>query len=339
MAWDTTRSTGDIYEAADHNETILQVKQSHRYHGFVNRTDSVLAWTDSTPDRTLTITGTYTYYYQGTAVAVSTSKAAQITNTVGLWWIYFSDAAGTLTASQGFPALTTTVVVATVWWNGTVGNIYDERHGYDRNLSWHAWAHQTIGCRYQSPGLAFTFTPATPTVAFALGSGTLWDEDINFSVPASSAYVPTAHAGRIFYQIGASTFNRVTAVSTRPYLWNAGTSRVQFVDSSNSYTLTDIDSGKYVNVWLYGTMDKNILSSGNGTCAMFVVETIAGGTGYNTTALARAAPVPDISNMGLNPEVKLLYRIVVKGDGTELGFFVFESETNLYQNRSISLCV
>ena len=317
MAWNSTVVDGSTVDySADHNEQINQITQRHKYHGFENRTDSTLTWTNSTPDRTLTITGTYKYYYQGTLVQkTAATDSVQITNTAGLWWIYFSDGAGTLTASQGYPALTTTVVVATVWWNGTAGFICDERHGYDRNLSWHGWAHQTIGIRYQT-GLAFTFTPATPTVAFALGSGTLWDEDIAFSVPASSAYVPTAHAGRIFYKTAATTFTCDSAVSTRPYKWNSGTSRVQFVDSANAYALTDIDSAKYVNVFLYGTMDKNVLSSGNGTNAMFVCETIAGGTGYNTTALARDAPVPDISNMGLNPEIKLLYRIVVKGDGT-----------------------
>lgn len=291
------------------------VAAKKKFHGFVDRTSSTLTWTDSTPDRTLTITGTYTYYYQGVLNSISTAKAAQITNTNGLWWIYF-DSAGVLTASQNFPALTTSVVVCTVWWNGTAGFIHEERHGYTRDLDWHAWAHQCLGIRYQT-GLAFTFTPATPTVAFALGGGTLWDEDIGFSVPASSAYLPTPHAGRIFYKTNPGTsFVCDTAVSTRPYKWNSGSSRVQFVNSASSYALTDCSDSKYTNVWLYGTMDKNVLSSGNGTNAMFVVETIAGSDGWNSASVARQQPAPDISGLGLNPEIKLLYRIVVKGDGT-----------------------
>lgn len=315
VAWDDVKSSGQAVPSANWNEHVNQTKQRHKYHGFENRADSLLTWTDSTPDRTLTVSGTYKYYYQGTLIQkTGASDAAQITNTRGLWWIYF-DSGGTLTANQGFPALATTVVVATVWWNGTYGHIYDERHGYGRNLDWHGWAHQTIGIRYQT-GLAFTFTPATPTIAFALGSGTLWDEDIAFSVPASSTYVPTAHAGRIFYKTAASTFVCADAVSTRPYKWNSSSSRVQFVDSSNSHTLTDCSDSKYVNMFLYGTMDKNVLSSGNGTNAMFVVETIADSNGWNSASVARQQPVPDISAMGLNPEIKLLYRIVVKGDGT-----------------------
>ena len=315
MAWDSIKSPTDLITSADYNAHVLQTNQRHRYHGFENRTDSTLTWTNTTPDRTLTITGTYNYYYQGTKVSISTSKAVQLTNTPGLWWIYFSDNTGTLAATQGFPALESTVLVCTVWWNGTAGHIYEERHGYNRNLSWHAWAHSSIGCRYQS-GLAFTFTPATPTIAFALGGGTLWDEDIQFSVPASSAYLPTPNTCRVFYQTGASTFTNVSAPSTLPYLWNSGTSRVRFVNSANSYALTDCTANNYVNVWMYGTMSKGILSSGNGTNCMIVVETIGGASGYSSATNARAISPPDISGMGLNPEIKLLYRVVVKGDGT-----------------------
>lgn len=30
---------------------------------------------------------------------------------------------------------------------GTVALLFDERHSYDRDLEWHAWAHNTIGSR------------------------------------------------------------------------------------------------------------------------------------------------------------------------------------------------
>jgi hypothetical protein len=313
VAWDAVRANGDVFDASEQNEEINQIKQRQKYHGFLNRTDSILAWTDSTPDRTLTITGTYVYYYQGTANAISTSKAVQITNTVGLWWIYFNTA-GTLTASQTPPAHPTNVVVCCVYWNGTHGFIREERHGYNRNLDWAYWAHNTIGCRYGS-GLLIGITGVGATAAFTLNSGSIYDEDINFTIPASSAYVPTANAGRIKYQIGATAFTFDTAVSLIPFKWNSGTSRVQFPDSTNAYALTDLATNKYVNIWVYATPDLNVLSSGNGTCATFIMETIAGNVGYTSAALARAAPVQDVSASGLSPEIKIIYRLVVDGSG------------------------
>ena len=93
MAWNSTVVDGSTVDyAADHNEQTNQITQRHKYHGFENRTDSTLTWTNSTPDRTLTITGTYKYYYQGTLVQkTAATDSVQITNTAGLWWIYFSD--------------------------------------------------------------------------------------------------------------------------------------------------------------------------------------------------------------------------------------------------------
>jgi hypothetical protein len=292
-------------------KTVTDTKQI--YHGFVNRTSSTLTWTDSTPDRTLTITGTYTYYYQGSLVTVSTPKAVQIPNVAGLYAIYF-DAAGALTQGTSFPSYKTVVPVCYVYWNGSTGFIREERHGYDSNVEWHTWAHNTIGCRYGT-GLSFSFAGVGGSATYATLAGVIWDEDIQFVVPASADFVPTAHAGRIWYQNGAATLLFDSAVSTIPFKWNSGTSRVQFVDSTNAYSLTDLAANRYCNIWVYVTPDKNVNSSGNGTCISFMMETIAGNVGYISASAARSAPIQDLSAMGVSPEIKIIYRLVVDGSG------------------------
>ena len=280
------------------------------YHGFVNRTSSTLTWTNTSPDRTMTITGTYVYWYQGNQITVSTSKAVQITNTTGLWYIYFNSS-GVLTASQTFPGYEVAVTVCYVMWNGTAGIVVDERHGYQRNRQWHTWAHNTIGCRYQA-GIAVTASGVGAAATFSSTSGDIWDEDIDFTLPASSAFT-TANACRIIYQIAASgvdSYTFVTAPTTIPFLWNTGTSRVRYVNAAGPYALDDINTNKYVNVWVYATPDIN-------QPIYMMVETIATATtGYNSAAAARLVASPTLSLVGLFPEMRFLYRLVIKGNGT-----------------------
>lgn len=276
-------------------------------HGFVNRTDSTLVWTNTSPDRTLTITGTFVYYYQGTKITVSGSPAAQITNTPGLWFIYFNSA-GVLTAAQGsVPSFETTVIVCTIWWNGTAGIVQDERHSYNRDRDWHLNAHLTIGARYENDGgLALVASGTGAAASFSTTAGYIWDEDIRFRVVASSSFTEV-NKGRIWYQTGATTYTFVTAPSAIPFYWLSN--KVKYVNAAGPYALADVDSNRYVNVWVYGTTDIN-------QPVYFLLETIATATtGYNSASTARNVAPPNLVGLGLAPEMKLLYRIVVKGDG------------------------
>ncbi len=273
------------------------------WHGFENRTASTLVWTNAGPDRTLTITGTFTYFYYGTRVVVSSSPAVQITNTPGLWYFYFASN-GTLTATQIFPPFDNGVIVATVYWNGTVGTVNDERHGYARNLSWHAWAHNTIGARYGS-GLDLSTAGSAGTATFSVSTGTIYDEDIAFSTAA-----PTTSAV-MWYQtaVTAPGYTTDNTLSTIPFKWNSGTSRVQYVNAAGPYTLADAGVNRYVNVWFYGT-------TGLTSPVYILVETIATATGGHTSAAnARLIAPPSLGLLGLPAEMKILFRLVVKGDG------------------------
>lgn len=304
-------STVAPIHATQHYPAGTDPVNAHPYHGLENRTASTFVWTDSTPDRTLTITGTFSYWYQGNKIVVNASPAVQITNTTGIWFFYFNSA-GVLTASQNFPAWYTTVIVAIGWWNGTHGLICDERHGYLRNIPLHDLLHSTVGCRYGS-GLDLTFVANGGSSTFAVASGNIWDEDNNFTVPISSAWT-AAHAARIWKQIAATGTNAYTYIptpSTAPFLWNSGTSRVQFVQSDHAtpYSLVDCATNRYVNVFVYGANDIN-------QPVWILVETKAGATGYTTATAARAVAIPNLAAMGLAPEMKILYRLVIAGDGT-----------------------
>ena len=284
------------------------------YHGFVNWTDSTLVWTDSSPARTFTISPTsssYTYYTQGKRVDVTSSQSVQIPNTPGLWGMYF-DANGVLSTSyQTYPESTAPdVIIALVWWTGITGFITEERHHYDRNLKWHEWAHDTIGCRWQS-GIDFAYDGTGGSTTFATTPGVIFDEDNQFDVPSSSSFESPGQ-GRLIYQTGSTTFDYLSSMTLMPFLWNYGTSRVQYVNSSG-YILTDLTPTQYTNVYVYATEDYHHSSAGYGNPITFVIETVA--TPWISTTAAESAEIPSLQGDGLNPEMKLLWRLIVRGDG------------------------
>jgi hypothetical protein len=124
-----------------------------------------------------------TYYYNGKPVLVNTNQTCTL-GVAGLYFIVFNAALGTLLAVTTRPAIafTDNVTIATVLWNGTdYGLVSDERHSYDDNLPWHAWAHKNIGCVYNS-GLALTASGSGATSTLSLAAGEVDDEDIQFVI-------------------------------------------------------------------------------------------------------------------------------------------------------------
>lgn len=154
----------------------------------------------------------------GTLVNVTSDKTTTLSGAAGLYFIYFDAATGNLTNSTVFPGIdcTSNVLIASVLWNGSnYGLVNDERHGMYRDCEWHKWAHTTVGTRYRS-GITLTHNSGTGAAAtFSTTAGEIWDEDIQFTVPASSAF-PTANAGRLLYQTGATTYAFSVPTSTVP---------------------------------------------------------------------------------------------------------------------------
>lgn len=287
------------------------------YHGVFDR--STAAGLNCLPTHITSTTFTVgalanpiTYYYRGIECRVSADISATLDDgaggsTTGIYWVYFYRATGTILATKIPPGFSNTsnVIIATVIWNGSnYGLVNDERHGYNRNQSWHESAHATIGTRYKS-GFDFVPTGTGATATFTMSGGEIWDEDLSFSAVASSSY-PTPHAIRTFYQTGAATYAFDATTSTIPF--KAGPNfRPMFVDPTG-YVLTEADHAptKYHNFFIYGTTDLH-------TPIYCFVETVSGG--YSTVALARAARFPNLSGSSLSAELKPLYRLVVRSNG------------------------
>jgi hypothetical protein len=248
-----------------------------------------------------------TYYYNGKPVLVNTNQTCTL-GVAGLYFIVFNAALGTLLAVTTRPAIafTDNVTIATVLWNGTdYGLVSDERHSYDDNLPWHAWAHKNIGCVYNS-GLALTASGSGATSTLSLAAGEVDDEDIQFVIGPQTTcrqFWATAAGVLAFDKVARSTPMKLGA-NNRPCYVNGST-----------YALTEMSNAgnRYVNVFFFATTDLGLPLS-------MVVETLdaatAANNGYTTTDLARAAPWPNMSNYGVGREIKAIYRVVVRADGT-----------------------
>jgi hypothetical protein len=241
------------------------------------------------------------------------SSVRELVSGLGLYWIVFNNGTGELLGVNVYPEFgsTANVTIATVLWNGTdYGLVSDERHSFNRNKPWHEWAHNTIGCRYRS-GLTLTASGTGAAATFATTAGEIDDEDIKFSIPASSAF-PTPNAGRIFYQASATAYAFEKTPSTVPFQKGAN-NRPCYV-RNDTWALVQMDSGtgRYINVFVYATTDLH-------TPISFVTETVsaavAGTNGYGSVNAARAIPWPNLIGLATRQEVKPLYRLIIRADG------------------------
>lgn len=280
-------------------------------HGFPNRTDTTLAFDNDTHVFTLGVATTATIYINGVPYTLAspglTIDLDSKTLSSGLWfiWAEVSGGAAVLNAAKSAWDITglTAIPVATVYWNGAAGAICDERHGADRNLPFHKAWHQTVGARIVNDG---SFAQTRPTTSndgqIELVEGILWDEDIDNEVTTAQGKLV-----RNWYETdsGVWTWADGTANSgyDRPYIWNSGTSLLQYPKSDSSYTLTDCASNRFIAVWVYASNDT--------TRPIYVVTPALAAT-YSTLSNARNATAPVLP---FAPELKLLYRWIYRGDG------------------------
>ena len=285
----TISDTGVVTVAS----TIARVADVHVKHGFENRTDSNITFTATSPTRTVQIapaSTTFSYWRGGTKVTKNSAQTATITNTIGLWYVYFNTSDVLTTSQTSWDIESDNVPVCALYWNGTSARIQEERHGYIRNRSWHKWAHDTIGTRYES-GLVGTFTNTT----LAFTEGYVHDEDIDFYIGAQTNCV-------LWYKLAASGKMEFLEATT-PYKSSAGA-----LQYDNNGTPTAVGSGKHVVNDVYASLS---LSR--------PIYVRVGMAEYTTLADARAAVQATWTNATSN-ELKLLYRVIYKNNGGTINF-------------------
>jgi len=273
----------------------ITVDGKENFHGI--QASGALSFDNTTHILTMA-SGTNTYWYKGTKYTIASAITCDLDSYVTLtanttYFVGFDDASGTLKASASAWNFTENVFVATVFWNGSAGATSKELHSHTRDLDWHKWAHDTIGSRYEA-GLSLTNPTTTNDALLQIESGTIHDEDQDITIAQQTTM-------RGYYQASSGVYT--FADYTLPYLGTSG--QPQYLDT-DTYTLTNVGSAKFVNYWVYATNDIARPIS-------IIPSHIA--TDYTTIALARLETPPVLSSLNISADWKLIYRFIYKGDG------------------------
>jgi hypothetical protein len=263
------------------------------YHGI----EALGALSFNTSSHVLSIaSGTNTYWYHGVKYTTASAITCDIDtdNSIApntLYYFYFADATGTLKCTSTPFGILTDVPVATVFWNGTAGAIQYEKHNHTRDLDWHMWAHDTVGCRYES-GFSLVAPTTSADGTLNIGTGIIHDEDQDYSTGQM-----TTMRGWYLADATHSTF----ADYALPYL---GTLGAPVFLNTSSYTLSTFSASNYVCYWVYASLDKDR--------PCYITPTHATAA-FNTLSAARANTAP--VTVGMNSEMKLIYKFIYSGNG------------------------
>lgn len=256
--------------------------------GFVSSSAGTLSFDNAT--RTFTITGSHEVYDKGTKYTKGTNSVI-IANTNGQHFIYYAHGTMVLTEATSFPGWGV-AFVASVYWNGSVGLVGDERHGCVMDAATHLYLHTTVGTRFGA-GLGGSFTDTT----FSIGSGTIHDEDITITIGAQTTC-------RVLYR--AAGIWAYTSAQAKYYLdgGGGGGANLQY---DNAGALADVPANQYVAAWLFATNDiATPIYALVGQRVDTTLQNARDNNKYESLTL---------TNMPFK-EMKLLYRVILRNDVT-----------------------
>jgi len=295
----------NIDEKIENYVTLAQTKiQGPEPTGFVNRTDSVLAFNNT--NRTFSITPANTEYIvwmAGGEVLKNTQETVVIPNTTALYYIYFDVDDSILKQTSVFNTILFSIhaMVSVVYWQiDQQQAIYfaDERHGMVMDGATHSYLHQTFGTQYRSGlGINNIIVDSNGSLAihaeFAVQNGRIADEDIEITITdnlpqelSSIAQLP------VFYRIGSSDNWYKTTADNYPLL---------LPGDSPSYTGLNLPAYNSLNagLWTLGEVANNkfflvhVIATNNINEPIIVIL----GNTYQTKTAVRAGAQTELANI------------------------------------------
>ena len=256
-----------------------------------------LAWVDGTKTVTASPTAVnYRVWVRGKPIVISTNRTWTIPAplTAGLYYLWL-DSTGAAVISQSFWDLSAVVPIASVYWDGAKGTMFDERHGIAMDWATHVYLHTTVGTRFvRGFGLdgyaAGVYSDAATQVQ--VHEGVIADEDLRTTIgdtgdPGSLSVWYRAAGGTSWTWDAASTFQVKQA---------AGVPKIDVVG-----TQTSVLNGYYFNQWFFAT---NAIAGSSG---MLIVQ---GQAQFASVTLAAAENLSSLSFADLElDEMSPLWRI------------------------------
>lgn len=164
-------------------------------NGFVDRAESTISFNDGLMRFTITPTTTeFTFYSGGVGFTKTAAETVDITNTEGLWYIYY--VGDVLTASQTFSPeiISTHAFVAALYWSvqdSQALTFAEERHGNVMSNATHSYLHNTQGSKLAGGGALGNLstddvTPTDTSVQLDVANFVTYDEDIRRDITDGS---------------------------------------------------------------------------------------------------------------------------------------------------------
>jgi hypothetical protein len=231
-------------------------------NGFPNQTDSEILY--NAGSRQITIqpkapATSFDYYINGEKYTISSPQQLTHPDTTATYFFYW-DSSNTLQFSTTVWDILVDVPISFVFYStdfdglgGNDGYHNEERHHSWRNPAAHLEFHEEIGTYIVSGfGISgYTLQPVSPTDAdntFALGTGTIADEDIRLSLPALSDGGPYT----VYRRIGSGGPWQWDKTLTLPFY--DGTTYIEWnEDIAGTWQLTEGATNKYYNYYVLKT--------------------------------------------------------------------------------------
>lgn len=312
---DVTSGSSPVFNGANITNLDAPTKADWKQNGFENITDSSLAWSDSTPDRTLSIQPTgvsFDYFIEGVKYT-STGDTVQITDTEGIHIIYYDGASLTALANPTSENINTLIktkaLVSIIYWNvsaSTAIYVGEERHGKIMSPSTHAYLHFTEGLRYLNDLGLNTINAdgsgATTDAQFGVDAGAVTDEDLYLAISSigSTTGLP------IYYMLGAlEEWQKYTEAgfSIRTFDGTSATRMTYNQYTGGAWQLTEVANNDFALCHVFATTEKD-----NPMIA------IMGQGDYATIPQAREGAETEIKSLVLNdilfPEIHPIATII-----------------------------
>lgn len=278
-------------------------------NGFPDRSEVNITWSDSGPDRTLTLTPSGTSFriiQHGVVRTKYVAETIQISDVEGVHWIYYNNGvlneAVNPTDDTEEDLITEYCLVAAILWNAdqSEGQQLIEAHGSEFMTFVHKWAHETMGMRYGN-GLVLGDMDTDgngddkSAALFSMTSGEVYDEDIEHKVPA----IATSAELQIWFRRGANwRYKKNGAFRSLTHI--ADNNRMVY---DNSGTLAEVGNGNFALMHAYAW------NKVNASPIMIV-----GQNEYPTAGKAREGATTeinalDVANLPFN-ELKPLYSFI-----------------------------
>jgi hypothetical protein len=266
-----SKSSGNDYDTQWIDNVPSYTQYTGEPMGFPNRIDSVISFNNSTREFTIQPTSSaFTVYVKGSLYTKIGPETITIPETNGINYIYYGNG-GTLSQSRTFYDLENVAPVSYVYWNSTASQAYyfgEERHGITMDWATHEYNHRTRGTQYANGLSIGNYTTsgngnANSDAQFTVSGGTLFDEDIEINIVASSTPVPNTFEQNLnngAAQIPVFYLQGVEWIRTTPtsFPLSMGPSRPYYNQLvGSSWTRTEVPNNQFLAMWILATNNLN----------------------------------------------------------------------------------